>query len=98
MSLRTALTFRWGLLPLSVALALGACHSAWGNNAMDTIEFNTDVLDVEDKKNINLAHFSRPGYLMPGTYLLALKVNEDTLSEVAIPFYAPPDDPEGSLA
>ncbi|WP_272663223.1 MULTISPECIES: outer membrane usher protein [unclassified Providencia] len=98
MSLRTTLSFRLGLLPISISLAFGSLNSAWGYGASETIEFNTDVLDVKDKENINLAHFSRAGYIMPGTYLLSLKVNDDSLQEVSVPFYAPPEDPEGSLA
>ena len=82
----------------SVMLALLSLNSAWAYNPSDTIEFNTDVLDVKDRENINLDHFSRAGYIMPGTYLLALKVNSDNLQEESITFYAPPDDPKGSMA
>ncbi|MBX6999886.1 hypothetical protein, partial [Providencia rettgeri] len=32
------------------------------------IEFNTDVLDVEDRNNIDLEQFNRIGFIMPGTY------------------------------
>lgn len=33
--------------------------------ATDNIQFNTDVLDVRDRKNIDLSQFSRSGYIMP---------------------------------
>ncbi|WP_433587443.1 outer membrane usher protein [Providencia alcalifaciens] len=97
MSLQPVNPFRPTLLGLSIALALvGGIHSASGSVSADTIQFNAEVLDVEDKKNINLDQFSRAGYIMPGRYSLALKVNDDTLPEIQIPFYVPEDDPQGS--
>lgn len=98
MSFSQAFAFRLSLLPLSVAFALGGVTHAWASVSSDTITFNTEVLDVEDKQNINLDHFSRAGYIMPGQYLLALKVNDDALPEMTVPFYAPEDDPQGSVA
>lgn len=98
MSFSQALHFRLSLLPLSVALAFGGVTHAWASVSSDTITFNTEVLDVEDKQNINLDHFSRAGYIMPGQYLLALKVNDDALPEMTVPFYAPEGDPQGSVA
>ena len=34
--------------------------SVW---AEEEIQFNTDVLDTQDKNNIDLSHFSRRGYV-----------------------------------
>jgi len=48
------------------------------------IEFNTDILDVKDKKNIDLSKFSQAGYIMPGSYTLSLHINNDDLPEQAI--------------
>lgn len=100
MSLHTALRFRLALLPLSIALtySMSGISGAWATSSSDSIEFNTDVLDVEDKENINLSHFSRAGYIMPGSYLLSLKINDDTLPEMPVTFYPPEGDPEGSVA
>ncbi|MTC61461.1 outer membrane usher protein [Providencia rustigianii] len=99
MSLRKAQYFRLVRLPLSVALVLGCCiQVTFASTRSESIEFNTDALDVEDKKNINLEHFSRAGYVMPNTYTMALKVNEDTLAEIKVPFYIPESDPNGSVA
>lgn len=100
MSLHTALRFRLALLPLSIALtySMSGAPSAWATSSSDSIEFNTDVLDVEDKENINLSHFSRAGYIMPGSYLLSLKINDDTLPEMPVTFYPPEGDPQGSAA
>jgi len=98
MLLQHSIYYRIGLLSLSIALSLYCNRSALAYDPADTIQFNMDVLDVEDKKNINLDHFSRAGYIMPGKYNLALHINNDTLPEASIPFYVPETDPEGSVA
>jgi outer membrane usher protein FimD/PapC len=41
----------------------------------EEFEFNTDILDVQDRKNFDLTPFSHAGYIMPGEYLLDVKVN-----------------------
>lgn len=66
--------------------------------ANDGIQFNTDVLDVNDRKNIDLSQFSRSGYIMPGSYNLAVHINKNELPEQMIPFYVPDDDAKGSRA
>lgn len=66
--------------------------------AEDTIEFNTDVLDLNDRKNIDLSHFSRGSYIMPGVYGMVVKINNHELPEQQIPFYAPENDPGSSRA
>ncbi|WP_447889706.1 outer membrane usher protein [Serratia fonticola] len=79
-----------------VSLALGSSMPLV--SAADDIQFNTDVLDVNDRKNIDLSQFSRGGYIMPGTYSMVVHVNKNDLPEQQIPFYAPKDDPSGSRA
>jgi len=66
--------------------------------AADDVQFNTDVLDVNDRKNIDLNHFSRGGYIMPGTYSMVVYVNKNDLPEQQIPFYVPENNPNGSRA
>ncbi|MFD3232320.1 FimD/PapC N-terminal domain-containing protein, partial [Rahnella aceris] len=41
-------------------------------NANEIIQFNTDVLDVKDRENIDLSQFSRRGYIMPGNYTMVV--------------------------
>lgn len=65
--------------------------------ASDTIQFNTELFDLEDKKNIDIKQFSRAGYIMPGTYPLKIQLNKETLPEQRFSFYAPNNDPEVSL-
>lgn len=68
--------------------------SVW---AEEEIQFNTDVLDTQDKNNIDLSHFSRRGYVMPGEYTFTIMVNKDILREEPIVVYADGDDGKNSL-
>ncbi|HAT4999468.1 TPA: outer membrane usher protein [Serratia marcescens] len=89
-------TARINTLGLCIALALGALPAL--AYAADDIQFNTDVLDVHDRKNIDLSQFARGGYIMPGTYGMVVHINKNDLPEQQIPFYPPEDDPNGSRA
>ncbi|XMB51386.1 outer membrane usher protein [Pseudomonas fluorescens] len=62
------------------------------------IEFNTDVLDLNDRTNIDLSRFSRSGFILPGTYTMLVQLNGQALSEQSVAFYPPDDDPKGSQA
>ncbi|MGQ8776652.1 outer membrane usher protein [Serratia sp. NA_112.1] len=86
--------FRLKALGLSVSLAMGSTCLY----AAEDIQFNMDILDVNDRKNIDLSQFSRSGYIMPGTYNLTVHINKNELPEENINFYAPEDDPKGSVA
>ncbi|OKP49468.1 fimbrial assembly protein [Serratia marcescens] len=87
--------FRFHFLSVSVVLALGLVGWLPGAGAED-IQFNVDVLDVNDRKNIDLSQFSRSGYVMPGTYSMVVHVNKSDLPEQPVAFYAPDNDPRGS--
>ncbi|WP_230979036.1 outer membrane usher protein [Intestinirhabdus alba] len=64
----------------------------------DEIEFNTDILDVHDKTNIDLSRFSRAGYIMPGIYVMSLRVNnKDEIPDQNIEWLAPESDPKSSI-
>ncbi|MEE4412056.1 MULTISPECIES: outer membrane usher protein [unclassified Serratia (in: enterobacteria)] len=86
--------FRIQVLGLCVTLALG--NSITVVYASEGIQFNTDVLDLNDRKNIDLSQFSRSGFIMPGTYTMAVHLNKHDLPEQSVTFYPPPDDPKGS--
>lgn len=64
----------------------------------DSVEFNTDVLDVKERTQIDISRFSQAGYIMPGDYRLAVQINKSELPEEDITFLAPENDPEGSAA
>lgn len=87
---------RPGALGLCIALGLGMPVTVV--NAADDIQFNTDVLDLNDRSNIDLSQFARGGYIMPGTYGMVVHINKNDLPEQQIPFYAPENDPKGSRA
>lgn len=52
------------------------------------IEFNTDVVDSSDRKNIDFSRFSQAGYIMPGQYQLTIVVNGQnvSVSDMAVTF------------
>ncbi|HDL7749473.1 TPA: outer membrane usher protein [Yersinia enterocolitica] len=87
---------RFHVLGLCISLALGVPSTVVYAN--DGIQFNTDVLDVNDRQNIDLSQFSRSGYIMPGHYSLVVNVNQHSLSEHKVHFFAPEDDAKGSQA
>ena len=62
------------------------------------IEFNTDVLDLNDRTNIDLSRFARSGFILPGTYSMVVQINTQPIAEQSVAFYAPDDDPKGSQA
>ena len=67
-------------------------------SAAEDIQFNTDILDLNDRTNIDLSQFSRSGFILPGTYPMQVQVNTLVLPEQRITFYPPDDDPKGSQA
>ncbi|MFJ3264860.1 outer membrane usher protein [Serratia liquefaciens] len=83
-------------LGICISLALGAPSTVV--YAADEIQFNTDVLDVNDRANIDLSQFSRGGHIMPGTYSMVVHINKNDLPEQQVPFYPPESDPAGSRA
>lgn len=54
--------------------------------ASDDIVFNTDVLDVEDRDNFDLTPFTQTGYIMPGDYLLTIKINGQNLASQTVSY------------
>ncbi|HEO9034752.1 TPA: outer membrane usher protein [Serratia marcescens] len=92
----TGKRFRIRLLNVCLLLAYGGVLSP--AYAEDGIQFNTDVLDVNDRKNIDLSQFTRSGYIMPGAYTMAVHLNKNELPEQSIYFYPPDNDAQGSQA
>ena len=52
----------------------------------DDIQFNTDILDLSDRGNIDLSQFSRSGFILPGTYAMQVQINTQLLAEQRIAF------------
>ena len=63
---------------------LGAKISLAGSD----IQFNTDVLDLKDRSNIDISQFARKGFILPGAYTLAININSITLPQSLVTFYA----------
>jgi len=104
-------SFRPRLLAVCLACALGSisCYVSaeevqsnsndnTQNDSSGEVEFNTDVLDVQDRGNIDLEQFSRGGYIMPGNYMMQIRINKQELPEQSVVFYPPDNDPKGSEA
>jgi outer membrane usher protein FimD/PapC len=87
-------SFRPRGLWVCIALSLGG--PVYLTHAADDIQFNTDVLDVKDRENLDLSHFSRGGYIMPGKYTLAVYLNQQQLSERSIIFAPSETDPKST--
>lgn len=81
---------------LLLTVLAGHTSTVWAGEK--NVEFNTDVLDVQDRSHIDLSQFSRAGYVMPGTYTMAIQVNKSSLPEQPVQFIAPDNDPDGSEA
>lgn len=56
------------------------------------VEFNTDLLDVAERENIDLSRFSQSGYIMPGTYVMSVRINENVLPPREIKFIEPDNE------
>lgn len=82
-------------IALSILFMVITNNKGW---AGDEVEFNTDVLDVKERAQVDLSQFSRAGYVMPGDYQLVIRVNKSSVPEQTISFYVPEDDPKGSKA
>jgi outer membrane usher protein PapC len=86
--------FRFQMIALFVSVTIGSSPT-WVYAGGD-IQFNTDILDVDDRKNIDLSQFSRSGYIMPGDYSMVVHINKNEIPEQKISFYAPDNEPTGS--
>lgn len=73
------------------------CVVTWAS-AAEEFQFNTDVLDLKDRQNLDLGVFASANFIMPGEYTLLLHVNRDTLSEYPIDYIAANDNAKSSLA
>ncbi|WP_047679076.1 MULTISPECIES: outer membrane usher protein [Xenorhabdus] len=86
-----------GIKPLSalILFAVSGIQIAYSK----PIEFNIDALDISERSNINLEQFSRAGYIMPGNYMMAVRMNKEEFPDThSIDFMASADDSKGSEA
>ncbi|MEA4425812.1 outer membrane usher protein [Klebsiella pneumoniae] len=92
----------WSLLPFRprvMGVYIACTLGFFGYYASaEEVQFNTDVLDVKDRENIDLGKFSRGGYIMPGEYMMLIRINKQELPEQSVIFYATEADANDSAA
>lgn len=64
---------------------------------VSAVEFNTDMIDVEDRSNIDISQFEKKGYITPGHYLVRIQVNKNILPQPATMEWIATDNESGSL-
>lgn len=89
------LPFRPRVLGMCIACALGG---EAGYASAEEVQFNIDVLDVKERGNIDLGQFSRGGYIMPGDYMMLVRINKQELPEQSVVFYPAESDANDSTA
>ena len=52
--------------------------------AEEAVDFNINILNAEDRENINLAVFSQDLYIVPGVYPFKLSINNAYIPEQKI--------------
>lgn len=77
---------------------LSVVVSITGYANQDDVVFNTDVLDIADRNNVDLSQFSRAGYIMPGVYTMQIHANKRNLFEAEIEFLIDPNDSKKTFA
>ncbi|BBQ83522.1 TPA: fimbrial biogenesis outer membrane usher protein [Kluyvera ascorbata] len=80
--MRTSIAVR--LTPKKLSLLIkqslySACLFASLSSPLYAVEFNTEMIDAEDKQNIDLSQFEKKGYISPGSYLVSVQINKNTL-------------------
>lgn len=85
--------FALSKLSLMIAFAFATICSS----TVHAVEFNTDVLDLKDKGNIDFSRFSQANYILPGQYHLSVHLNDQLLKEFDIRFQPQPGKPESSV-
>ncbi|EPF18019.1 Outer membrane usher protein papC precursor [Cedecea davisae] len=88
-------SFHPHFLSLGIFIAIGS-FAGHAIGKSEEIEFNLDVLDSEDRQNVDLSNFSHSGYIMPGEYEMAVFLNKSSLSQQRVVFYQPQANPKES--
>ena len=77
---------RWILFVITLTSLLSHSMTSYA------VVFNLDVMDVEDREKIDLTHFSTAHYIVPGEYLMSVRINDRALAEQSFHFYATDED------
>lgn len=91
------MTSKLFLRPLSLLIFFSLYHYSLLSVA-DDVKFNTSVLDLKDRDNIDLSDFSSSGYIMPGEYPFYIKINSNAFPEtVNISYITSPNNPKETI-
>lgn len=77
-------------------LSVGLCVIIAVSQKALGIEFTTNMLDVEDRENINLSNFENSNHIPPGDYVVRLTLNHYTIQDEARITYLPAQNDTGS--
>lgn len=78
-----------------ITLSIGVLVSSLGWPLVSmAVDFNLDVMDVDERSSIDLSRFKTAHYVMPGQYLMGIQINDRKLPERSLNFYAV--DPQAS--
>ncbi|MGK3632152.1 fimbria/pilus outer membrane usher protein [Enterobacter cloacae] len=64
---------------------------------VSAVEFNTDMIDVEDRSNIDISQFEKKGHITPGQYLVRIEVNKNPLPQSMMMEWIATEGQSGSL-
>lgn len=73
------------------------CVATWAS-AAEEFQFNTDVLDIKDRENLDLGVFASANFIMPGHYSMTVNVNGHTLTEFPVDYISAEADTKSSVA
>ncbi|HCS7030026.1 TPA: fimbrial biogenesis outer membrane usher protein, partial [Escherichia albertii] len=91
-------TFNRDSLSLSIKNALsGVIYSLLLVLPTQAVEFNVDMIDVEDRGNIDISRFEKKGYITPGKYLVRVQINKNMLPQASMLEWVKADTESGSL-
>lgn len=74
-----------------------ACITTVLSAPLYAIEFNTDMIDAEDRENVDLSQFEKKGYIPVGSYLVRVQINKNTLPRSYNLEWIKADNENGSL-
>ncbi|MEI9535628.1 fimbria/pilus outer membrane usher protein [Moellerella wisconsensis] len=63
-----------------------------------SVEFNTDILNSEDKANIDVSRFKNPNFILPGTYFFNIIINNTQLTQSTVPIQIIGDSKDASVS
>lgn len=86
------------LRPLAAALLIMLFANSISSTTAEGVEFNLDNMEISDRENIDMSQFSRPGYLMPGQYEMAIHVNNIQLPVEEITFLPDENSDKNTVA